>query len=231
MTIDQLPTADAEQLQPVDALLMRRHEATLATLGLPLSDIVLLIRDDVPAVANAFAQRFTNARIHVLGARRPLTAPESAQLHRRVTYRYAASERDRLNYLRKIPRPQAIVEAGNRKRVHKLSCFKEFLFFVQPSGAYIVDELDSTHHPKYDDEQGQNLVDLLTELARADAVHPMRSQDASRMIHELSGAIESITFSGRTAIIRRSGQSYFLKLRDWEADPVLTSHFGDRWGE
>src|SRR4051794_18975976 len=101
-----------------------RHRDVLLGLEIPITDIVLFIRDDVPRVANSFAEHFPAATIHVLGARRELHAQEHRELHERVSFSFAPSEQTRLTYLQQAPRPQVIIEAGNRKRAHKLSSLR-----------------------------------------------------------------------------------------------------------
>jgi capsular polysaccharide biosynthesis protein len=219
-------TAEARS---ASAPLLARHEQSLGRLAVPVTDAVLLIRDDVPAVANAFAARFPAADIHVLGARRNLNAEEASELDQRVIYTYASSESERLGYLMGIRAPQVVIEAGNRKRAHKLSSLRQFLFFVAPGGLYIIDELDSVHHPKYDDKSGPSVLDVLSDIVWSKTAH-LGNEGGTLATRELAAAVEEITIRDRYAVLLRSAVDYFVKLRDWEADAVLTRRYGSRWG-
>ena len=90
------------------------HQTRLASLP-ELTDLVLLIRDDVPGHGQRFCGATPGVRVHVLGARRDLDADELTQLHS-GDYQLAKSEQARIDYLARISRPQAIIEAGNKKR-------------------------------------------------------------------------------------------------------------------
>ncbi len=204
------------------------HQTRLTALP-ELTDLVLLIRDEVPATANAFAARLPGVRVHVLGARRDLDADELAQLHSGVTYQLAKSEQARLDYLARIPRPQAIIEAGNKKRAHKLSSFRALFYFVSPGGFYSVEELDAVGSERYDDG-GANVLELLAKVASVRAMSGASARAAPVMVRELAAAAGRIVFEDRRAIIERTGARLWFKLRDWESDDVLTRRYGDDWG-
>lgn len=209
--------------------LWRASEAWLPVTG--LHDLVLLLRDDIPTVANAFAAGRPSCRIHVLGARRDLTPQEYAALDPQVTHTVATSQRARLDYLMRMVPPQVILEAGNKKRMHKLSAFREFFYFLAPGGWYSIEELDACHDPRYDDEAGENVLALATEVASVAALPPARTATARTMVRELAAATEEIAFRDSRALVRRSGVHHYLKVRDWEADEILTQHHGPAWGQ
>lgn len=213
--------------------LVRRNAAALSRLGrrgIEVRDLVLLLRDDVVAVANAFAAQLPHARVHVLGARRDLTPAECDDLAPQVTHVLATSARARLDYLMRMPRPQVIIEAGNQKRMHKLRSFRDLYYFLTPGGYYAVEDLDSCGNPKYDDGAGQTVLDLVSEVTRVQAMPPPAAEKAPKAVRELAAASDGISFRGPRVSVRRAATDHHLKLRDWEADEVLRVHFGDGWG-
>jgi capsular polysaccharide biosynthesis protein len=207
------------------------YERLLARVVPPIANLVLLIRDDVPVWANRFAERCPGAVVHVLGARRELTPDEYEQLNESIRYTFAPSLRSRLDYLMRMPRPEIIIEAGNKKRAHKLSSFQHLYHFVRANGYYAVDELDACQDKRYDDAIGTNVLGLLGEVAAVRAMSPLAAADAKVGVQELAAGTNEITFSGTRAVARRSEREQFLKLRDWEADEVLTRRYGTAWGE
>ena len=204
--------------------LMLRHESSLDSLQVPIRNIVLMIRDHVPETANAFAKRYSGARIHILGTEPLLTKEQTQELLPQVTFKHASSERDRADYLLRAPRPQVIIEAGNRKRAHKVSSLREFLFFVAPKGIYIADELQFVGDPNYDNEAGPNVLDVLTEVAQARALQGIMRRELPQKVAALARAVESITFNANSATVHRNSDKYLLKVREWEADSVLAAH-------
>jgi capsular polysaccharide biosynthesis protein len=211
--------------------LLRRFEPALAELGTDVTDIVLLLRDDVPRVANSFARRLPGATVRVLGARHELTEEQSDELDERVDYVLATSQQARVDYLMRTPRPQVIIDAGNKKRSHKLSSFRQLLYFIVPGGFYGLAELDACKDPRYDDAAGENVLDLLTEVVSVRAMAAPGAEQARVMVKELAAASGDTVFRGSSAVVWRSPVRHFLKLRDWEADEVLDHHHPQGWGE
>jgi capsular polysaccharide biosynthesis protein len=211
--------------------LLQRFEPALAELRGVVTDVVLLLRDDVPRVANSFARRFPGATVRVLGARRELTPEESAELDERVDYVLATSQQARVDYLMRTPRPQVVIDAGNKKRSHKLSSFRQLFYFIRPGGCYGLAELDACKDPRYDDAAGENVLDLLTEVVSVRAMATQGAEQARVMVQELAAASGDTVFRGSSAVVWRSEVSHFLKLRDWEADEVLDYHHPQGWGE
>lgn len=233
---DPVATADVRQAAvpaPVDLAVLLSGAAAAADRvegrDIEITDIVVLVGEDVVAVANAFARRWPRRRIHVLGARRDLTEAESGELEPSVTHRLATSARARLDYLMRIPGPQLIVEAGNPKRMHKLTAFRDLFYFVAPGGCYLVAGLDSCGDPRVDDGAGENVLSLLSEVVRVGAAdHAERTR---LMVRELAAGTASTTFAGPQAAVDRGPVEYYLKVRDWEADEVLAARYGPAWGQ
>ena len=209
--------------------LLTRYATRLKAVPGGIFDLVLVLREDVPVVANAFADQWPGARIHVLGALRDLDGDERAQLRSNVCHTFARSLQQRLDYLKRIERPQVIIEAGNKKRAHKLSCFQQLFYFVAPGGYYVAEELEACRNPRYD-SGGVSLVDLLGEVATVTAI-PVAADDKVRpLVQELAAAAGEIEFSAHAVLVERAGERLSVKLRDWEADAVLTARYEDGWG-
>jgi capsular polysaccharide biosynthesis protein len=208
------------------------YEPWLTALDEPVTDVVLLLRDDVAEVANGWVERFPHARVHVLGARnRELPADDSESLHPDVDYVVAPSQQSRVDHLLRLPRPQVMVEAGSKKRAHKLTCFRQLFFFVAPGGLYAVEELDVAGDPRYDEGDGETVNQLIGQVAALAASSAAARTAAKTHVAELAAAAAAITVEGTRAVLRRSAVSHWRKLRDWEADDVLTRRYGDAWGE
>lgn len=181
--------------------------------------------------ANAFAELAPGARVHVLGASRELTDEDYAALDERVSFVCARSQQARIDYLARIPRPQVMIDAGNKKRAHKLSSLRQLLYFVQPGGFYSVEDLSVSGNPRWDDGAGENVLDLLARIA---AARPFAGQEQPQVpvyVNELAAAISSITFEENRAVLERGGEALWFKLRDWESDDVLTTRYGTAWGQ
>ena len=217
-----------ETIPPVVAA----HRDRVRNLGAAVSDIVLLLRDEGARVAaNAFAELAPGARVHVLGASRELTDEDYAALDERVSFVCARSQQARIDYLARIPRPQVMIDAGNKKRAHKLSSLRQLLYFVQPGGFYSVEDLSVSGNPRWDDGAGENVLDLLARIA---AARPFAGQEQPQVpvyVNELAAAISSITFEENRAVLERGGEALWFKLRDWESDDVLTTRYGTAWGQ
>lgn len=220
-----MPTADDVKACP----LLARHLASLSTLETGLSGIVLLLRDAVVETANAFAGQFPEARIDVLGTKY-LGPDDLARLGPSITFVLTRSQRARLDYLMKIPRPQAMIDAGNLKRAHKLSSYRHLSYFVDPGGLFIIDELDLASRPQYDDGQGETFRQILGEVVTQMAGQREGATAPRAFVAELAHSTASIDIDHSRAVIRRAGEPQLFKLRGWQANDVLTARYGSGWG-
>lgn len=209
---------------------VERHRDRLALLSGSPAIVVLILRGSVKDRANAVADLLGDrARVHVLGDRG--SAGEAAQLDHRVRYAGAETLQARLDYLLRIGRPQAIIEAGTTKRAMKLSAFRHLFFFVTPGGFYAADELDTVGDPDEEDSAGQNVIGLMTKVAEVALMSPRAAAKARAYVRQLAVHVGRIEFTDHRAVVERRGARLYAKLRDWEADEVLTARYGTSWGE
>ena len=209
--------------------LLAGYERWLAQLEPTITDVVLILRTDIVPTANEFAERFTGARVHVLGVR-PQSPEDAAQLHPRVTYRAERSLRARVAYLKKVERPQILLDAGNPSRGEKLANLRFLFFFLAPGGCYIVEDLNTCGNPRFDDGKGENVLDALTEVFATRAMSPRAALQQPALARELAESSAQIVLDDRVGYIVKSNHHLF-KLREEEADEVLTARYGSAWGE
>ena len=192
---------------------------------------MLLLRGGARETANSFADFLGGeVQVHVLGDQADL-GPKSPQLGPRVRYAFADNQRARLDYLMRIDRPHAIIESGTPDRALKLSAFRQLFFFVAPGGFYAAEELHTCGDPDIDDSSGETVVGLMTKVAGAASMSPKAAQKARAYIQRLAANVGRVEFADGSAVIERRGERQYAKLRDWEADEVLTARYGTTWGE
>lgn len=138
--------------------------------------------------------------------------------------------RDRIGALVRLPRPQLVVDSAERDQTSKVRTFCRLFPLVAAGGHYLVGELQTARHPRWDDHQSESIVDLLTDLAaiRALAAQADRSSWSPARL-ELAAAVERVLFDGRNALVEKRLR-HFVKLREALADDILTARYGDRWG-
>ena len=209
--------------------LLAGYERWLAQLEPTITDVVLILRTDIVAMANEFAERFAFARVHVLGVR-PQSPEDAAQLHPRVTYRVGRALRDRLAYLKKVERPQILLDAGHPGRTEKLANLRSLFFFVAPGGCYIVEDLNRCGNPRFDDGKGENVLDALTEVFATRAMSPRAALEQPALAREIAESTARIVLDDRVGYLVKSNH-HLLKLREAVVDEVLTARYGSGWGD
>ena len=126
-----------------------------------------------------------------------------------------------------------MIDAGNKKRAHKLSSLRQLLYFVQPGGFYSVEELVGLRKSALGRRRRENVLDLLARIAAARALRgPGAARACPSTCTELAAAISSITFEdepGGAGAGRRGAvvQAARLGVRR-RADPALRDRVGPR---
>lgn len=192
--------------------------------------VVLVLRGDLVGTATAFAEQLPDARIHVLNARSELPEPAARSANPAVSYALAPTMPARLDYLARMPRPQVIVEAGDRRRNHKLSNLHHLFYALEAGGLYVVTELDSTWDPRYNQGEGSDVLQFLTKAVRWHTKPPSVPSKAAEAQAEFLQSSAAISFENEFATVRKA-VNHLYKLREWEADDVLTARYGSDWGD
>lgn len=190
--------------------------------------MVLILRGNIASVANAFAAELgSDATVHVLGS----GGEPDEGLDPRIRHARADSWRASLDYLMQIDRPQAIIEAGSKQRENKLLSYRHLFYFVTPGGFYAVEELNACGDPRYDDDKGESVVKLVTKVVAAASMAKPSAEKARAYVRHLAAHTGVVEFSGGGVALERRGERLAVKLRDAESNRVLTSRYGDDWGE
>ncbi|MEL7976266.1 glycosyltransferase family 61 protein [Isoptericola sp. F-RaC21] len=172
----------------------------------------------------AYAEAMPGATVHLLPVR---DVGRATALPPNLRVAHCRALRDRVDYLRTIPRPQVIVENGTNKRSQKVGCLRELFLFLADGGVYTVESIDKSADPALHDSPGMSIVELLEHLRaiRDGVAEPRRSGEA-----ELADCLARLTFSGTVAVATKQ-HDHAVKLRERDADAVLSARFGSSWGK
>jgi hypothetical protein len=207
--------------------LLNRYDELLT--GQSVTSIALILKRDAVATANTFAEAFPDATVHLLKATNDLTDDDRAELLPNVRYEFAVSVADRVDCLSGADRPQIIIEHGSNERGQKRSCFRQLFWFVPAGGIYAVEGMQTVHQSKYNKRPGETILEVLTRFRDLTNM-PVEERGGVPVVErEFAATIADITFEGTLALVFKSEDHQF-KLRDWEADDILTRRRGDAWG-
>ena len=78
-----------------------------------------------------------------------------------------ARKQARIDYLARIPRPQVMIDAGNKKRAHKLSSLRAAALLRAARRLLLGRGALVAGTPRWDDGAGENVLDLLARIAAA----------------------------------------------------------------
>ena len=209
--------------------LFDRHRHRLSSLSGPIRDLLLILRGDIE-VANRFAAEFREATVHVLDVRGRQPDDEDLSLAPRVVHVAAPTLQARIDYLAHIPRPQVILESGNRRRAHKLGNLRELFYFLPPGGQYLINKLQEYGDPRFDDRKDKNVLEAVALAVSVAAMSARAAREHPHHVRELAASLRTAHFEGHTAALHKGTRHYF-KLRDRQADEILRDRYRSKWGE
>lgn len=209
---------------------LKTYASVMATLALPVHDIVMILNPDLAESANTFAEAFPEATVHFLGTGKVLDEAQLAQLLGNVRYAHCIAIADRRDYLRRIDRPQVMIEHGNNKLGQKRACFRHLFWALPDGGVYFIERLDASHDPKLIDSEDASVVELLNEAKQLKSLSPEEQERLPKREREIVGGIADVRTDGTLGVVQKAGDHLF-KMRDWEANAFLAARRGDAWGE
>jgi capsular polysaccharide biosynthesis protein len=232
--------ADAQMPELLDSLCRQERE----TMGMQHDVRSIVIIGEAPGhqLAQAFADRYPEARVDFLATESLAPDHPSTIDQLRVRYTTATSVQQRVDYLKAVPRPQIMVDASASESRQRIGNLQHLYFFVDQRGCYLVADVTEEETAEGevaqvelspDREQGRKSPSLISFLTAVAATRSM-AREAAALRHpferELAQSTGRIVFAGTTVLLRKATRHLF-KLREWEADDVLTKRYGDSWGQ
>lgn len=191
----------------MDTATFRDLLTPLEQLPRDVTDVVVISSESHRRISELVQALFPAARVHY--------------------FSQTTSTNDRMAELMRSPRPQLILDCGDYSQRATVRHFTSLFYFLADGGTYIVDQLPRATHS--DDVYAHNIVDLLADLAVIRAL-PRKADrtpwPASR--HELAAAVADIVVNGRVAVVRKR-LHHLVKLREEEANDILTARYGLTW--
>jgi hypothetical protein len=86
-----------------------------------------------------------------------------------VTYALAPTLADQIDHLKRLPRPQLILDRSDRRRAARVRSLRHLFYFVAEGGCYLVEELQAAGQPRWDDKRGENTMDVIHQLVTLQA--------------------------------------------------------------
>ncbi|RHA38882.1 glycosyltransferase family 61 protein [Cellulomonas rhizosphaerae] len=149
------------------------------------------------------------------------THPAGDPIPQNVTLHLAATPSERVRVVAELPRFDAALDMLV-DQADKVAALRSLAYFVKVDGTYLVREPGERH-------AGSNVTALLDGLTALAASVEMR-RSAPVPDAELAQAVVVASSSSAVASLTRRRHFYF-KLRDAEADRVLTQRYGAEWGD
>jgi capsular polysaccharide biosynthesis protein len=190
---------------------LRKYEEQIARLGRAPAAIAVVGARDPREVGLAFARRYPSAVVHVLAmvpVRRGGT-PANLVLHE------VADLPGMHAVLRGVPGLDVLVDDGTHRKSLKLAMLRELLFHLRAGGLYVVEDLHALAIERLQDVEGEDVVDLLVRLVRAQGTGAARARLPAREA-ALADGVGEVTLWPRIAFVRKRG-THWLKVAEDEA--------------
>lgn len=204
------------------------YETEIRRIDKPLHNMAIISGVNPVSTANTFAEWLPDTTVHLLGVGEISEAARAGAKSNVEVY-------DRMNVgamhhvMASLPNLQLIVEDGTNQKSHKRDCFRQLLFHLDDKGVYACEDLHATYIDKFVDDADEDVWSLVSRIMhyKLDAKRKIPAEEKDDKA--LSDAIGGVTSYGKLLFVSKSG-SHAYKLREYEANAVLETRYGDTWG-
>ncbi|MDM7854039.1 glycosyltransferase family 61 protein [Cellulomonas alba] len=180
---------------------------------------MVVIADSMSAaLRDALATAFTGATTTVIVRREPEVDLPGATVH------VATRTEQRALILAAVPAPDTIVDLSRRPN-DKQGALRRLFGFLADGGVYLSADASTTDS----DAMRAALEELAAAPEVPDELPVVRDADPVSEARERAFAVRSFARVGDDVVVVKQGD-HLRKLRDWDADGVLTARLGTTWG-
>jgi capsular polysaccharide biosynthesis protein len=194
----------------------------------PVADLVIVNPPRPVRTGDAYAARYPDARIHVLTFTSP-PAVRPGRFHPNLILRECDGIDEVHSYLNTITPPQVLIDSCTGPH-RKLAALYELVFHLQDGGLYVIERL---HEMADVAVRTKTSNDVVRGLARLLVIKANPAPRVTKRItaHDIARAraLDEVDWRRDIILIRKRGR-HLPKLRDSEADAVLTARRGSSWG-
>lgn len=208
---------------------LRLYEPEIASVSIPVKNIVIISGQDQHATAQAFAEFYSNATVHLISrfdmhGAHPSSLPGNVQ-----TFSTAKTIDDIHSLLSELPRPEVIIEDGSNRKSEKIRLFQELFFYIPDGGKYIVEDLHASFIPSLNDIPGEDVMEIISRLINSKRSHGYVDSSLTAQEKYLADAMKCAATYGKIVFVTKSGDHLF-KLRHDDTNRVLQARYQSDWG-
>lgn len=207
---------------------LNRYEIELQSIKPEILTLVIISGANPIATANTFSEFYPSAKVHVIDMSPRQSSPLLVSLPNVSIVRETRISNVG-NLLRGLTNIDVIIDDGTNKRSHKIRLLQELLFYIRDGGKYVCEDLHAEYLPKYSDIESAGVASLVSDLLDDKAKSADMRKHTKQRTRELADAIDRVTSYRKILFIGKRGNHY-LKLRDYEANDILSLRYQTSWG-
>lgn len=201
------------------------YEQAVATMAIPLTDVVVVARANATALGNTFAERYPDTTVHVLANGKPPDGvTEQEPLPNVHVHRWQRTN-DLPPILSALPRPQLLVLSLRRKTAGKVGALRKVHGYVQAGGILGVEHIDRSRKDKSVTPLAGSLRGLLEEALRRSA-QPPPPHGWANWLDALAQSLEDVRYHRHLALVTKR-ETLRRMLRSAETGEVLRARYDD----